>query len=246
MKSRLSSVLVIVTICIFTHLNAQQIRSVTHKVPPYTDYWKYDKKGVPEGIVSTTKDSSTTLMFYHFTRNKMNLLEAAVVEDVGKNPIYSFSYYYNTANQVIRMEKLADLDYDNKADDIEFEFLFAYDSLGRVADMKIKKSFTISRHFQFIWQKGNIVQVNNTDGELNYIMKMEFDNTPNPLKHIQWEYLSTTGTFEFYATVFCENNLIKATLFPAGMDSTELGIMPKYNDAGLYMSNGMEGVSYHY
>jgi hypothetical protein len=226
--------------------HAQPIRAVSHKIPPYTDYWKYNEKGLPEGIVSTTKDSTTTLMFYRFNRNKQNLLESVVVEDVGKTTIYSFKYYYNTAMQVDRIEKLADTDYDGMADDAEFEFLFGYDSLGKVVDLKIKKSFTIARNFHFIWEGNNIVKVENTDGELNYTMNMQFDDKPNPLRTIRWEYIATTGTLEFYATMFCANNLVKATLFPAGMDSAELEIRPKYNQEGLYISNGMEGVMYNY
>jgi hypothetical protein len=240
------SLVITLFILLFNALYAQSIRSVSHKIPPYTDYWRYDHNQRPVGIVSTTRDSSTTLMFYHFNRDKNNFLESTVVEDVSKTVIYSFKYYYNNASQVTKIEKLADTDYDNKADDLEFEFLFGYDSLNRVVDLKIKKSFTLARHFQFTWKEDNIVQVNNIDGELNYQMKMEFDDQPNPLRAIQWEYLTTTGTLEFYATIFCSNNLVKATLFPAGMDSSELEIRPKYDEAGLYISNGMEGVTYHY
>jgi hypothetical protein len=246
MKVVLPLVILTGCFCLFQPNFAQPLHSVSHKIPPYTDYWKYNQNGQPLGIISTTRDSSTTLMFYQFNRNKNNFLESVIVQDVSKTVIYSFSYYYNNASQLVRIEKLADTDYDGKADDPEFEFLFGYDSLNRVVDLKIKKSFTVARHFQFTWKNENIILVENTDGELNYTLKMEFDDLPNPLRAVQWEYITTTGTLEFYATIFCKNNLVKAVLYPAGLDSTELEITPKYNDAGLYISNGMEGVTYHY
>jgi hypothetical protein len=112
--------------------------------------------------------------------------------------------------------------------------------------MCIKKQFTLARDFHFIWREGNIIRVENTDGDLNYAMDLRFDDQPNPLERIKWEYITTTGTLEFYATMFCKNNLISATLFPAAMDSSVLEIRPIYNDEGLYISNGMEGVEYHY
>lgn len=222
------------------------LRSVSHKIPPYTDHWSYTDKALPLSILSTTRDSSTVIMFYNFIREKDDQLKITEVRDVNNTVVYSYNYYYNSLKQVERMDKLSDVDYDGKADDLDYSFSFHYDSLGRVIRMQIKKEYTIARDLNFTWNNGNITQVHNTDGELNYIMNLSFDELPNVLEPIKWEYLTTTGTLEFYVTVFCKNNLVKATLFPAAMDSSELEIRPRYNAQGYYISNGMEGVEYHY
>jgi hypothetical protein len=222
------------------------LRSVSHRVPPYTDYWAYDANNLPVSITSTTRDSTTLIMFYRFMRNENGMLKTTEVRDVSNAMVYSYNYYYNTASQVERMEKLSDVDFDGAADDLDYAFSFSYDSLNRIERMVIKKEFTIARDFHFTWENGNIIQVKNTDGELNYTMNLVFDHQPNALLPIQWEYLATTGTLEFYATVFSKNNLVKATLFPAAMDSAQLEIQPVYDSNGLYTSNGMEGVEYGY
>jgi hypothetical protein len=232
----------------FIKLSSQNpnLRSVTHKIPPYIDYWTYSEKALPLSILSTTRDSSTVIMFYNFIREKNDQLTTTEVRDAGNGLVYSFNYYYNTANQVERMDKLSDVDFDGAADDLDYAFSFSYDSLGRIERMMIKKEMRVVRDFYFTWANGNIVEVKNMDGELNYTMLLSFDTLPNALLPIQWEYLTTTGTLEFYATIFSKNNLIKATLFPSAMDSAELEIHPQYDVNGCYLSNGMEGVEYGY
>ncbi len=222
------------------------LRSVSHKIPRYIDYWSYNQNNQPISIISTTKDSSTVLMFYSFIRDKNNLLKTTEVKDVSTTVIYSFNYYYNTANQVEKIEKLSDMDYDGKADDLDHIFTFKYDSLGKVVNFMIKKNSIIARDFTFTWENGNVIEVNNADGDLNYRMKLAYDQIPNMLEPIKWEYLTTTGTLEFYVTMFSANNLIQAELFPAGMDSSTLEIRPEYDGDGLYRSNRMEGVVYEY
>jgi len=185
-------------------------------------------------------------MFYDFQRDANKALQKVEVKDVSYAIVYSYIYYYNNAKQIEKIEKMSDTDYDGKADDLDYSFTINYDTLGRVSRMRIKKEFTLARDFHFTWSDGNIVRVENMDGELNYAMDLRFDDKPNALERIKWEYITTTGTLEFYATMFCKNNLISATLFPAAMDSAVLEIEPQYNEEGLYISNGMEGVEYHY
>ncbi len=222
------------------------LRSVSHKIPPYTDHWAYTDKALPLSILSTTRDSSMVIMFYNFIREKDDQLKITEVRDVNNTVVYSYNYHYNSLKQVERIEKLSDVDYDGKADDLDYSFRFNYDSLGRVVRLQIQKEYTLARDLHFTWGNGNIIQVHNTDGELNYTMNLSFDDQPNPLLPIKWEYITTTGTLEFYVTIFCKNNLVQATLFPAAMDSSELEIRPRYNAEGYYISNGMEGVEYHY
>jgi len=227
--------------------NSQLIlKSVSHRIPPYTDHWKYDVDGMPISILCTTQDSLTAIMFYDFQRDANKVLQKVEVKDVNYSIAYSYIYYYNNAKQIERIDKMSDIDFDGKADDLDYSFTINYDTLGRVSRMRIKKEFTLARDFHFIWKEGNIVRVENTDGELNYTMNLAFDDKPNALERIKWEYITTTGTLEFYAAMFCKNNLVSATLFPAAMDSAVLEIMPSYNEDGLYISNGMEGVEYHY
>lgn len=222
------------------------IRSVSHRIPPYTDHWKYDELGLPASILSTTKDSTAAIMFYEFQRDANKVLQKVEVKDVSYSIVYSYIYYYNNAKQIERIDKMSDTDYDGKADDVDYSFQMDYDTLGQLSRMRIKKEFTLARDLHFTWKDGNIVRVENTDGELNYAMDLHFDDKPNALERIKWEYITTTGTLEFYAAMFCKNNLISATLFPAGMDSSVLEIRPQYDDVGMYISNGMEGVEYHY
>lgn len=233
-------------IYLFSQSQITILRSVTHRMPPYIDYWTYDDNYQPKSIISTSKDSTSVLMFYTFNRDKNNILKSTEVRDVSYTIIYSFNYYYNNANQVESIEKLSDMDYDGKADELDHIFTFKYDSLGKVVNMKIKKYSTLARDFTFIWEKGNVVHVNNADGDLNYNMYLIYDQSPNILESIKWEYITTTGMLEFYVSMFSTNNLIRATLFPAGMDSSELNIRPEYYENGLYKANRMEGVEYEY
>ena len=222
------------------------LRSVIHTSPPYIDYWSYDAAGRPVGIVSTTRDSSSVIMFYQFKRDKQYILRSTEVMDVSRNIIYSFEYHYNKARQIDYIEKFSDMDYDGKADDLDHKFSFTYDSLGRVAGMRIVKGYTVARLFSFTWQGGNIIKVENTDGELNYWMNISYDHSANMLEPIKWEYLTTTGTLEFYVTMFSSNNIISATLYPAAMDSVPINIRPEYYDDGMYKTNYAEGVEYEY
>jgi hypothetical protein len=226
--------------------NTTLLRSVTHAIPPYTDYWTYDANNRPASIITTTKDSTTVLMFYTFKRDKDQQLVATEVRDVSYAVIYSFQYYYNSAKQVTKIEKWADMDYDGQADDVDHTFSIGYDSLGRVSTLLIRKQYAVARDFVFHWQEGNIVLVENTDGEINYHMSLGFDLSSNILEPIKWEYITTTGTLEFYVAMFCKNNLIKATLFPAAMDSAELNLHPEYYEDGLFRTNHVEGVEYDY
>jgi hypothetical protein len=185
-------------------------------------------------------------MFYSFLRDKNNRLTRTEVKDVSTTIIYAFNYYYNSANQVEKIEKMSDMDFDGKADELDHVFSFGYDSLGKVIHFKIQKNTTIARDFTYTWENGNVTQVQNADGDLNYIMKLSYDAIPNILEPIKWEYMTTTGTLEFYVTMFSSNNLVNAALFPAGMDSTVLDIKPEYDGGGWYISNRMEGVKYEY
>lgn len=229
-------------------LSSQSIhlRSVTHKIPPYTDYWNYDFNNKPVGIIATTKDSSTVLMFYSFQRNKEGFLTSCEVKDVSYTIIYQFNYYYNNANQVIRIDKLADMNYDHKANELDHAFYFYYDSLGRVTNLKVQKNSALARNFTFTWENRNVVYINNADGDLNYNMKLEYDKVPNYLEPIKWEYICTTGSLELFATLFSANNPVGGMLYPLGMDSAALDFSPEYNENGLYLRNEMEGTKYSY
>ncbi len=232
-----------------THLFAQSqvvLRSVTHRSPPYIDYWSYNEKYQPKSIISTTKDSSSVLMFYDFIRDQNNLLKTTEVKDVSYTTIYSFNYYYNGANQVERIEKLSDMDYDGKANDLDQVFTIKYDDQGRVVQLQIRHGSVLSRDFSFIWKDGNVVHVDNTDGELNYHMDLTYDAIPNALEAIKWEYITTTGNLEFYVTMFSKNNLVDGILYYAGMDTAKLEIRPEYDSEGLFKANRMEGVQYEY
>src|SRR5688572_12775192 len=81
------------------------LTSVQHRVPPYIDHWNYDQYSRPFSILTTNLDSTTALMFYSFIRDKSNVLTATSIRDVGEKEIYSFHYYYNSANRVERIEK---------------------------------------------------------------------------------------------------------------------------------------------
>lgn len=227
---------------------AQQIhlRSVTHKIPPYTDYWSYDEQHRPAGIISTTGDSSTVLMFYRFNRNEKGLLVSTEVKDVSYTIIYRFNYYYNSANQIIRIDKLADMNWDHKAEELDHAFYFYYDSLGRVVHLKIQRNSALARNFTFTYENGNVVFVNNADGDLNYNLHWEYDKIPNQLEAIKWEYICTTGNLELFATLFSANNPVNGVLYPLGMDSTSLDIYPEYDERGMFVRNGLEGTRYTY
>lgn len=220
--------------------------SVIHTIPPYTDYWNYDKERLPLSIITTTRDSSATIMFYSFIRDQNQALKLTEVKDVNLDIIYYFKYYYNTANELFKIEKFSDMDYDGKVDDLDHEFNISYDSLGRVVALKINKGFTVARDFRFTWDKDNIIRVDNEDGELNYHMDLSFDSVPNKLEAIKWEYLTTTGNVEFYVALFCKNNIIKATLYPASLEKDELELDVEYDENGLFQTNHFERVIFSY
>lgn len=222
------------------------LRSVSHKIPPFTDYWNYDADNKPVGIISTTKDSSTVLMFYSFNRNKEGGLISTEVKDVSYTIIYQFNYYYNNANQVIRIDKLADMNYDHNANELDHAFYFYYDSLGRVVNLKIQKNSALARSFTFTWENGNVVYINNADGDLNYNMSLKYDKVANYLEPIKWEYICTTGSLELFATLFSVNNPISGMIYPLGMDSAALDFRPEYDEKGLFIRNEMEGTRYSY
>lgn len=222
------------------------LRSVSHRNPPFIDYWRYDENNKPESIICTSKDSATVFMFYHFKRDKNHLLLTTDVKDVSYSTIYLFNYYYNSAKQVERIEKLSDTDYDRKADDLDQVFTFQYDSIGRVVNLKIRNRTVLQRDFTFTWKDGNVVHVDNTDGELNYHMDLQYDTIVNMLEPIKWEYIATTGTLEFFVAMFSKNNIIHGAISSAIIDTSQLNIYPEYDMNGMYKANKMEGVEYEY
>jgi len=233
-------------ICLFFSLKvySQSLRAVHHQIPPYIDFYSYNPSGV-DMIMSTTKDTSTAIMYYYIKRDKEKILTDILVNDVNNNLLYMYKYGHNQLGQIIKIERISDTNFDKKVEEVEYTYTMKYDTSGMLTHMRVLKHFTVARDFEFIWENGNIIQVINTDGELNYSLLMDFDETENPLKKIQWEYFATTGNLEFYATIFCANNLTKAVLVPAAMDTIDLNIKPVYEE-GRYVSNSMERTYFEY
>lgn len=223
-----------------------KLASVTHLKPPYKDHWTY-LDSIPTGIISTNHDSTSVIMMYQFLRNEANRLDRILVLDVAETPIYAFNYVYDEENKrVVEIDKYADLNYDGSINELDHSFSFAYDSLGRVNKIKIFKYDQVSRNLNFTWSDGNVVTVENNEGEMNYMLFLEYDDKPNVLEPIKWEYLATTGNLELFVLLFSKNNLISARIHPTTMDEYSLNIKAEYDENGLYLTNNFELVEFGY